>query len=336
MSDARDRVVDALLVQRLGERDGAMEGRYARAFAALEARPARRAPFATSALRLARAALIALCAMLMLVFLPVETGASTVLAGAMGVERHDGGDRRYEIEVTMRPRAPEGEPIVLRGTWDLRGEGMRRGGASRLELAPEGRGALVRASGPDGAWERRPDGTVRELTERELWPRWIEERNGRVAIERMDELLGLVQRSYEAIAARAGDESPVHLRGSTHIVATRRETAPGPDEIDLWIDRARGVVLEARLNWRPAPRPIHAPTGRPPHTPPPPRGMEPRAALSAPPPPRGARPPQPPPPRDDYRSAPGALPTEPPLELRLRRIEPAVFPADHFTRPAQG
>lgn len=333
MNEARDRLIDALLVQRLGERESAMEARYARAFAALEPRAARRAPVAPSALRFARAALIALCATLMLVFLPAETGASSVLAGAVGAERQQSADRRYEIAVTMRPRTTDGEPVLLRGTWDLRGTGEPGRGLSRLELAPEGRGALVRASGPDGAWERRPDGTVRELTERELWPRWIEERDGRVAIERMDELLGLVQRHYAAIAVRAGDESPVELRGSTHIVATRRELAPGPDEIDLWIDGSRGVVLEARLSWKPAPRPPFGARERPS------RG-EPSGAIGrparVPPPPRGPRPPAPPPFRDDYRAAPGALPTEPPLELRLRRVEPVAFAADHFARPAEG
>jgi hypothetical protein len=43
-------------------------------------------------------------------------------------------------------------------------------------------------------------------------------------------------------------------------------------------------------------------------------------------------PPREPPRGDDYRIAPGALPAMPPLELRLRRIEPITFPADHFSK----
>jgi hypothetical protein len=127
----------------------------------------------------------------------------------------------------------------------------------------------------------------------------------------MDELLRLVQRSYDVAFARAGEESPAALRGSLHLVADRRGRVPGPSQIDLWIDTERNVVLEAQLRWIPSS--------------PPARGD--RPARGAPQPPR-------PPHDDDYRTAPGALPPIPPRELRLRRIEPIAFPADHFTRPA--
>ncbi|RLS88291.1 MAG: hypothetical protein DWI09_07710, partial [Planctomycetota bacterium] len=55
--------------------------------------------------------------------------------------------------------------------------------------------------------------------------------------------------------------------------------------------------------------------------------------------PDGPRPDGPPPRMrpidDDYRAAPGALPPTPPTQLRLRRIEPISFPADHFAFPAR-
>lgn len=308
--EARDRLVDALLAQHLGETPARMERRYGGAFAALDAATT---PARSRALRIARAALVALCAGTLILLLPRESSASAVIASAAGSESRAAaapGERRYEVEVRFLRPAPGGErEVVLRGNWDMRGT------ESRLELAPEGLPSLVRADSARGAWERRIDGAVRELGSHELWPRWIEARDGRIAVERMDDLLRLVQRSYEVAFARAGTESPGRLRGAMHLVASRRERAPGPDEIDLWIDTGRSVVLEARLRWNrmgPSMRPP-----RPPHDRPPDRQQD------RPPPHFG----------DDYRAAPGALPPEPPSELRLRRVEPIAFPADHFDKP---
>lgn len=307
-SESRDRVVDALLSQHLRETPARMEQRYAEAFAALDAGTT---PARGRALRLARAALIALCAGTLLLLLPVETSASTVVANAASGESRStarDGDRRYEVEVRFLRPAPGGErEVVLQGSWDLRGD------ESRLELAIDGLPPLVRADSRDGAWERRGDGPARALESRDLWPRWIEDRDGRIAVERMDDLLHLVQRAYAVAFARAGSESRAELRGALHIVASRRERAPGPDEIDLWIDTDRDVVLEARLRWHRGPR---GGAGGPDHAPPHLRPREPRPPID-----------------DDYRAAPGALPPAPPSELRLRRVEPVSFPAGHFTRP---
>jgi hypothetical protein len=319
MSDARDRLMDALLRQHLGEGSPQMEQRYARAFAALDAAEGSplRNPTRARALRIARAALVVLCAGTMLLLLPVESNAMGVIAGAVsGESRARGADdeRRYEVELRFNRPAPGGgrdRELVLRGNWDMRGD------ESRLELRASDGPSLVRVDARDGAWEQREGGAARALESSELWPRWIEDRSGRIAVERMDELLRLVQRSYDVAFARAGEESPVALRGSLHLVADRRGRVPGPSQIDLWIDTDRNVVLEAQLRWLPSQ--------------PPARGDR---------PPRGA-PPQPQPPRpapegdDDYRTAPGALPPHPPRELRLRRIEPIAFPADHFTKPAR-
>jgi hypothetical protein len=110
-----------------------------------------------------------------------------------------------------------------------------------------------------------------------------------------------------------------------HLVAARRSRVPGPAEIDLWIDTERDVVIEAHLRWNPVPhadRPMRAP---------PRSGPLADGAPDAAPFPRGSAPF--PPGDDDYRAAPGALPPNPPLELRLRRIEPIAFPADHFRMP---
>lgn len=304
--ESRDRVVDALLTQHLAEQPFAMESRYARAFQALDAADSARARSTSRrhAFRLARAAMIALFAGVMLVLLPVESSASTVLAAAANAEaraRTGSNERRYEVEVCVQ------RDRWLRGNWDMRGT------ESRLELRPSGgpdaMPSLIRADSADGAWEMREGQPARMLETHELWPRWVEEHNGAVAVERMDQLLRLVQRSYEFVVARGGSESPAALRGAMHLLATRRDDARGPDEIDLWIDNERNVVLEARLRWSHPPRgPV-----------PPPRGSAP------PPPPHGAP--------NDYRAAPGALPPFPPEELRLHRIEPIVFPADHFTMP---
>lgn len=326
MNESRDRLMDALLTQHLAERPAGMELRYARAFAALDAadNAATRGTMRGRALRLARAALIALFAGLMLLLLPVESSASSVLASAASGEsraRGAAGERRYEVEVRFNRPAPGGErEIVLRGNWDMRGT------ESRLELAIDGFPSLVRADSADGAWERRGTADVRTLDSRELWPRWIEERDGRIAVERMDDLLHLVQRAYEVAFARAGDESRADLRGAMHLVASRRARAPGPDEIDLWVDTDRKVVLEARLRWN---RPPREPL--PPREPTPPHAARDRMSVDRPP----GRPPEGRPPiDDDYRAAPGALPPNPPSELRLHRVEPISFPADHFAKPA--
>ena len=84
MSDARDRLMDALLRQHLGEGSPQMEQRYARAFAALDAAEGSplRNPTRARALRIARAALVVLCAGTMLLLLPVESNAMGVIASA--------------------------------------------------------------------------------------------------------------------------------------------------------------------------------------------------------------------------------------------------------------
>lgn len=320
--DARDRLLDALLEQHLGEADAKRERRYARAFAALDAAPT---PARTHALRVARAALVAITVGVLLLLMPVESRASTVLAQVVSREsreRESPAERRYEVAVRLARRPgmpPPPREVELRGNWDMRGD------ESRLELRVAGGPSLIRAESADGAWEQREGGVARTLDSSELWPRWIEERSGRIAVERMDELLRLVQRSYEIAFARAGDESPAHLRGTMHLVAARRSRVPGPTEIDLWIDTERNVVIEAHLRWHPVPRP-ERPTRPPSPSGPPADG----AAGSAPFPPDSA---PFPPEDDDYRAAPGALPPNPPLELRLRRIEPIAFPADHFRMP---
>lgn len=320
MSDSRDKLMDSLLRQHLGESPANMESRYARAFANLDTaeRASDRGAARRSAIRWARAALIALCVGTLFILIPTETSASTVLARVTSNEERAAtgeSSRRYEVVVLLDrpdPRSADGiNQIELHGNWDM------RGGESRLELAVNDMPNLIRADSTGGAWEQRAGKPARRLDSRELWPRWIEERDGRVAVERMDALLHLVQRAYFVAFARAGTESPASLRGSLHIVASRRDRAPGPDEIDLWVDTDRNVVLEARLRWNKPPLPNRRPM-RPDGQPPRPPLMDHR----------------PPPGDDDYRAAPGALPPDPPRELRLRRIEPISFPADHFTMPA--
>ncbi len=364
LGEARDRVLDALLVQHLTETTESTEARYQRAFLALDAaREAARAAThepqrhgasvlgttaraRDSALRLSRAALLMFAAVALLMLTPVHSSATMILANTVTGETralHDTSDRRYAVEVLLRTResrsagrAGDDDDVWLRGTWDLRGS------ESRLDLVHEGLATLTRADSIDGAWEKSNDEPARPLDSHELWPRWIEERDGRIAVERMDALLRLVQRDYDAAFARAGSESSVYLRGAMHIVASRRGDVRGPDEIELWIDTQRNVVLEARLRWsNEGPRP-GSPEREGPRFPPrggpPPRGLPPPHGvppLNAGPPPHGGRPPDGgPPPDDDYRRARGALPPTPPRELRLRRIEPISFPADHFTMPA--
>lgn len=356
---ADDALMDALLAAHF-EPDAAREERIARAFAALDAerdgeRDGSHSPRRTIAiiggnqrrrlLPMARAAMIVLALGALFLLFPYETNASNIIRAALRTEsstKSSSGSRRYEIRVVLPPRAdaPRGpvQAPELVGTWDLRGD------SARLDLAAGPHGSTTRASSPDGAWERAIDGTVRALDSRVLWPRWIEDPSGEVAIERMDALLRLVQRSYLAVAARAGDESPAELRGSMHIVATRAQRALGPDDIELWIDTDRNVVLAARLAWIGAVDPRGGPRGprgpapgdeRPPREDrplredhPPREGMPPRGMMQ--PPPGG----QLPPPMDDYRPARGMLPPIPPRELHLRRIEPIEFAADHFTMPA--
>lgn len=320
MSESREQLLDALLRQHLGETPARMEIRYSRAFASLDAaeRSSDRSVARGSAFRWARAALIALCVGTLFILIPTETSASTVLARVTQSEERAStaeSSRRYEVVVLLDrpdPRSPDGNTrIELRGNWDMLGR------ESRLELAVNGLPSLIRADAAGGAWEQREGKPALRLDSHELWPRWIEERDGRVAVERMEELLHLVQRAYFVAIARAGAESPASLQGSLHIVASRRDRAPGPDEIDLWVDTERNVVLEARLHWNKPPLPIRRPMrpdGHPPRQP----FLEHR----------------PPPGDDDYRAVPGALPPDPPRELRLRRVEPISFPADHFTMPA--
>ncbi len=313
MNDSRDRVMDSLLTQHLGETPASMESRYARAFAGLDALdpgaavPAGRTSSRTRLRRFAQAALIALFLGLSLLLLPFRTNASTVLSHAASSESRswrDGGERRYEVEVRFMRFTPAGEKeVTLRGNWDLRGP------ECRLELASDQGPSLIRADSSDGAWGQRGKGPVRTLETRELWPHWIEDRNGYIAFERMDELLHLVQRAYDVAPAQDSEEPPAALRGATHLVASRRDAVAGPDAIDLWIDAARGVVIEAQLNW--AKRPAEAKPARPLRGQPPPPDASPEA---------------------EYRMAPGALPAQPPLELRLRRVEPISFPDDHFRR----
>jgi hypothetical protein len=326
MNDSRDRVIDALLKQHLGETQDSMNQRYERAFRALDAADApRRFPLLSRerGIRLARAALIVLAAGALFFLLPMQTSASTVLAQTVSSETRAStapGDQRYEIGVLMRSPRDRDREMWLRGTWDI------RGGESRLELKNEAGHSFIRADSVDGAWEQRDDKPARTLDSRELWPRWIEDLDRRVAVERMTDLLRLVQRSYAVAFARGGEESAVELRGAMHLVASRLERAPGPNEIDLWIDTNRHVVLEARLRWSKDEHPMR------------PMGPGPGQGLGQGP--GAGRPPldgPPPPPRgpndDDYRAAPGALPAAPPLELRMHRVEPIAFPAGHFAMP---
>ena len=357
MNEGRDRIIDALLQQHLGDSPLRMERRYARAFAGLQASAAPvGAPASARALRLARAALIGVCASVLFLLLPVESRAANLLAEVVSNETRawtTSDERRYEVEVLLRRPSPDSDgrnrEITLRGNWDMRAS------ESRLELAADGLPSLIRADSKDGAWEEREGRPARRLDSRELWPRWIEDHDGSVAVERMDDLLRLVQRSYAIAFARAGDESPTALRGSMHIVAARRDRglsprdhAPGPDEIDLWIDTDRNVVLEALLRWtrgpidgpRPdGPRPDGPRPDGPPRDGPRPDGPRPDGPRPDGPRPDGPRPDGPPPRMrpidDDYRAAPGALPPTPPTQLRLRRIEPISFPADHFAFPAR-
>ncbi|MDI9402360.1 MAG: hypothetical protein QM516_00675 [Limnohabitans sp.] len=356
MSDHRDHTIDAILSQHLGENGETMEARYARAFAALTPRGAAQESSRETqrALRLlpargrqtsrlvsfARAALIALAFGALFLFFPTTTNASGILDRVLAAEsrvQSSRGDRRYEIEVVLPPlprRPDEGTrdrrnsneiraEIRLVGTWDLRGD------ESRLDLTAEGFPTVTRVDATEGAWERRGDGSVRALDERGIWPRWIRDPHGEIAVERMDGLLRLVQRSYLVALARAGDESPEHLRGAIHLVASRQGDVIGPTEIDLWIDTTRNVVLEARLAWQPpALRDRGMREGS--------RGAFREGTLgefregS-----RGAPPAPPPPlPPDDYRPSRGTLPPFPPRELFLRRIEPITFPANHFTMPS--
>jgi hypothetical protein len=319
--EARDRVVDALLHAHLApEAAEVRQARLARAFASIEApaTTASRVPTTVGAirptLRLARAALLVLSATILLAFLlvPRETSAAGLLATAATKERlaqSAGEDRRYEIALLVEP--PREQPAWLRGTWDLRGDW------SRLDLSATSidggdLGGTIRADGPDGPWQRDDHGEVRALESRQLWPRWIENSSGGVAVERMDDLLALVQDAYEVAFARGGDESPAHLRGAMHLVATRRAAVRGPDDIELWIDTARGVVLEAHLVWQP-------PSSSTFRGPPPP-GHEARHERAAGP--------------GGFQPMRGTLPPSPPRVLELRRVEPAAFPADHFDRPA--
>ena len=229
MSDARDRLMDALLRQHLGEGSPQMEQRYTRAFAALDAAEGSplRNPTRARALRIARAALVVLCAGTMLLLLPVESNAMGVIASAASGESRARGaadERRYEVELRFNRPTPGGgrdRELVLRGNWDMRGD------ESRLELRASDGPSMLRVDARDGAWEQREGGAARALDSSELWPRWIEDRSGRIAVERMDELLRLVQRSYDVAFARAGKESPVALRGSLHLVADRRAMRPG-------------------------------------------------------------------------------------------------------------
>jgi hypothetical protein len=358
MNEGRDRLIDALLAQHLGESPLRMEQRYARAFAALESPRASaaesRMPARRRALQWARAALIALAAGTLFLLMPDETRAESVLAQVMSGEsraRAAETERRYEVTVVLPRRAPGSRErdAELTGHWDMRGD------ESRLELRDGDGPALIRADSIEGAWEMREGGPVDDLETRELWPRWIEERDGRIAVERMDELLGLIQRSYELAFARGGDESPEHLRGALHLVAARRVRARGPNEVDLWIDTERNVVLEARMRWSPeegaSGAPGRGPRGMMGGGPGPRLGAGPAGGPGGPPGMRPGRPAEhdhPAPPRptrgegrdrmppsggEDYRAVPGALPTFPPVELRLRRIEPISFPVDHFARP---
>ena len=356
MNNARERVIDALLTQHLSEHTESMEARYRASFATLDATTeAGRASHSVSHFklpsRLARAALIALvCSALFLMF-PVESSASSVLGAALNAESQAHGssrDRRYEIVVIVSsPGGPGGRDQAtreFRGTWDMRGD------ESRLDLKLGDRMPTTRADSHAGAWERDARNVIRPLDSREIWPRWIKDGDGEVAIEQMDHLLRLVQRSYTVAIARAGDESPKSLRGSMHIIASRAARVIGPEEIDLWIDTDRNVVLEARLVWggahprsgsRDGDRSGAPPLFREDPSQGPPRGSPP-ARKSGPPslPPTQRGPdrngdsnPLVAPGPDEYRAARGMLPPMPPSELRLKRIEPVAFPPDHFTMP---
>jgi hypothetical protein len=334
-------------------------------------RPTTRIQHTSRFVSLARAALIALAFGTLLLFFPTTTRASGVLDRVLAAETRGDvsrGDRRYDIEVVLPPlpRKPDDffprdrrrpserrheagsqrEPqpsteihsefgtemrpdVRLVGTWDL------RGGESRLDLTAPGFPTVTRVDSERGAWERRGDGVVRTLDERGIWPRWIRDPHGEIAVERMDGLLRLVQRSYLVAFARAGEESPEHLRGALHLVASRQGDVIGPTEIDLWIDTARNVVLEARLTWLPpAPREhdvrehgVREHGVR--------EGMrgEFREGMREPPRNSTSTPHGTAPPPDDYRPSRGTLPPFPPRELFLRRVEPITFPPDHFTMP---
>lgn len=318
---SRERLVDALLAQHLRETPSRMELRYAKAFAALDTATT---PVRSAAIRVARAALVLATVGLLLLLIPQEPRASATLAQAVAYatrERESPLERRYEISVRMLGRQGRADrargalpEIQLHGNWDMRGS------ESRLELRTQDGPTVIRADSAQGAWGQREGGVARRLTSPELWPRWIEEPDGSIAVERMDELLRLVQNSYEVAIAHAGNSSPAHLHGAMHLVAARRGIGTGPDAIELWIDIERDVVLEAQLRWKPVTR-AEQRQGRPTRRPPSEQG-EPLddEAVGA----DGD---------DGYRVAKGALPLNPPLELTLRRVEPIAFPADHFRMP---
>ena len=157
MNEGRDRIIDALLQQHLGDSPLRMERRYARAFARLQTSAAPvGAPASARALRLARAALIGVCASVLFLLLPVESRAANLLAEVVSNETRawtTSDERRYEVEVLLRRPSPDSDgrnrEITLRGNWDMRAS------ESRLELAADGLPSLIRADSKDGAWEER-------------------------------------------------------------------------------------------------------------------------------------------------------------------------------------
>ncbi|MFO0783968.1 MAG: hypothetical protein U0636_09830 [Phycisphaerales bacterium] len=255
-TEARERVVDALLWHQATQTRATVDARVARAMGAVEADAYGRASVAgriSGARWRTRAGAWGGLAAAVLVFGTLTMFNRPSTAGAMfeqarAAER-TAGERRYEVTVELP--APVGQgglaggSVFMVGTLDIQD-------AQHIKLAmtmPDGK-QMVRALNGTTSWVQQADGAVIRLPEDARWPRFIETPNGELLVDRLDVLLDDVAGNYTI--SHCGSTPAEGGASYDRVCATRNaDSFRGPDSIELWMDPATHSVVRARMAFTP-------------------------------------------------------------------------------------
>ena len=255
-TEARERVVDALLWHQATETRATMDARVARAMTAVQADSYGQSSVAG---RIGgkrwrtRAGTWGGLAAAVLVFGTLTMFNRPSTAGAMfeqarAAER-TAGERRYEVTVElpapMQQGGVPGSSVFMVGTLDIQD-------AQHIKLAmtmPDGK-QMVRALNGTTSWVQQADGAVIRLPEDARWPRFIETPNGELLVDRLDVLLDDVAGNYTI--SQCGDQVAEGGASYDRVCATRNaDTFRGPDSIELWMDTSTHTVVRARMAFSP-------------------------------------------------------------------------------------
>ena len=226
-----------------------------------------------------------------------QQSATATLSLAINATRA-AGDRSYVVIFPDRPRTPY-------GSLDVRSDDQY---VFRTRT-PEGH-MLIAGVDESGQWSLTRQGSVRRERSMPV-PKWVEIGGGSLLVASPDGMLSLLPTTYdleilESAPLQAGDEALM-----TRIRASPMSTqAPGPKQVDLWIDPTTQLVRRMRFKLgtpqeQKPPKGTRSGPGRP----------------GAPPHPPGS------PPRGGRRPAP-------PSEVQFELLEQAPLPPNWFSPEA--